>query len=158
MALNYVSFCSTGCAACLQNQSELGEPVQCYKTVRVRACACLCACACVRAHQHVQTGAALLGLVYIPETNSRKVVGICFSPLSLNLCQLPSSVLPQIIRIVYVTIEARVLLCSDSHVRCRNASDRTHTHREKQTHIQKHTGDPGAGREGVNWSAGYKVI
>lgn len=54
---------------CLQSRSELGEPVLCYSAV------CVC--------RHVQTGAALLRLVYIPETNSRKGAGICFSRLFL---------------------------------------------------------------------------
>lgn len=46
-----------------------------------------------RGCQHVQTGATLLRLVYIPETNNRKLAGISLSSLRRFIC---SSFTPEV--------------------------------------------------------------
>lgn len=65
--------------------------------------------------RHVQTGAALLRLVYIPETNSRKGAGICFSRLFLFIS---ASVL------AFSLSLANYFGSKDTRARCKNTGDR----------------------------------
>lgn len=102
MALSTVSYSST-VSTCVY-RADLSSVSLCCVTAPY-----VCVC------RHVQTGAALLRLVYIPETNSRKGAGICFSRLFLFIS---ASVL------AFSLSLANYFGSKDTRAQCKNTGDR----------------------------------